>query len=122
MLLQRVGWPGFESKANRFSAREALEVATLGGAAVLGREDIGSLETGKAADLVAFRIDDLQHAGGLNDAVASLLTCAPGSAWLSVINGKVVVENGEIPGLDINFLVTRHNQLSRQLLEKAGAI
>jgi 8-oxoguanine deaminase len=122
MLLQRVGWPGFESKADRFSAREALEVATLGGAAVLGREDIGSLETGKAADLVAFRIDDLQHAGGLNDAVASLLTCAPGRAWLSVINGEVVVENGEIPGLDINSLVTRHNELSRQLLEKAGAI
>ena len=122
MLLQRVGWPGFESKADRFSAREALEVATLGGAAVLGRDDIGSLETGKAADLVAFRVDDLQHAGGLSDPVAALLTCAPGSAWLSVINGTVVLENGEIPGLDIDALVTRHNELSRQLLEKAGAL
>ncbi|MFT5503466.1 MAG: 8-oxoguanine deaminase, partial [Gammaproteobacteria bacterium] len=61
MLLQRVGWPGFESSAGRFSAREALEVATLGGAAVLNRNDIGSLEVGKAADLVAFRVDDLQH-------------------------------------------------------------
>ena len=122
MLLQRVGWPGFESNADRFSAREALELATLGGAAVLGRDDIGSLEIGKAADLVAFRIDDLQHAGGLSDVVASLLTCAPGRAWLSVINGQMVVENGEIPGLDINSLVTKHNELSRQLLEKAGAI
>ncbi len=121
MLLQRVGWPGFESKADRFSAREALELATLGGAAVLGRDDIGSLETGKAADLVAFRIDDLQHAGGLSDAVASLMTCAPGRAWLSVINGQVVVENGEIPGLDINSLVTRHNELSQLLLEKVAA-
>jgi cytosine/adenosine deaminase-related metal-dependent hydrolase len=122
MLLQRVGWPGFESNAGRFSAREALEVATLGGAAVLGRDDIGSLESGKAADLIAFRIDDLQHAGGLSDPVASLLTCAPGSTWLSVINGAVVVENGEIPGLDINSLVTRHNELSQQLLEKAGVV
>ncbi len=122
MLLQRVGWPGFESKADRFSAREALEIATLGGAAVLGRNDIGSLETGKAADLVAFRVDDLTHAGGMSDPVASLLTCAPGTAWLSVINGKVVVEDGEIPDLDINSLVTRHNLLSRQLLEKAGAL
>jgi len=122
MLLQRVGWPGFESNAGRFSAREALEIATLGGAAVLGRDDIGSLESGKAADLIAFRIDDLQHAGGLSDPVASLLTCTPGRAWLSVINGKVVVENGEIPGLDINSLVTRHNELSRQLLEKAGVV
>lgn len=122
MLLQRVGWPGFESKADRFSAREALEIATLGGAAVLGRDDLGSLETGKAADLVAFRIDDLTHAGGMSDPVASLLTCAPGKVWLSVINGKVVVEDGEIPNLDIDSLVTRHNLLSRQLLEKAAAL
>ena len=96
MLLQRVGWPGFESRADRFSAREALELATLGGARVLQRDDIGSLEAGKAADLVAFRVDDLGHAGALGDPVAALLTCAPGRAWLSVINGKVVVENGEL--------------------------
>jgi 8-oxoguanine deaminase len=121
MLLQRVGWPGFESSAGRFSAREALELATLGGAAVLGRDDIGSLESGKAADLVAFRIDDLNHAGGLSDPVAALLTCTPACAWLSMINGQLVVENGEIPGLDIGALVTRHNELSSALLEKARA-
>ena len=119
MLLQRVGWPGFESSADRFSAREALELATLGGAAVLGRDDIGSLESGKAADLVAFRIDDLNHAGGLSDPVAALLTCTPACAWLSMINGQLVVENGEIRGLDIGALVTRHNELSSALLEKA---
>jgi 8-oxoguanine deaminase len=121
MLLQRVGWPGFESSADRFSAREALELATLGGAAVLGRDDIGSLESGKAADLVAFRIDGLNHAGGLGDPVAALLTCTPACAWLSMINGQLVVENGEIPGLNIDALVTRHNELSNTLLEKAGA-
>jgi 8-oxoguanine deaminase len=120
MLLQRVGWPGFESNAGRFSAREALELATLGGSSVLGRNDIGSLEPGKAADLVAFRVDDLNHAGGQSDPVASLLTCAPGQAWLSVINGRMVVENGQIPGLDLDSLVVRHNKLSRRLLEKAG--
>lgn len=79
MLLQRVGWPGFESNADRFSAREALELATLGGARVLQRDDIGSLEPGKAADVVAFRVDDLGHAGALGDPVAGLLTCAPGT-------------------------------------------
>ena len=63
MLLQRVGWPGFESSAARFSSREAIELATLGGASVLNRDDIGSLETDKAADFVAFRVDDLHHAG-----------------------------------------------------------
>jgi 8-oxoguanine deaminase len=121
MLLQRVGWPGFESKADRFSAREALELATLGGASVLGRDDIGSLEPGKAADLVAFRVDDINHAGAQSDPVAALLTCAPATAWLSMINGKMVVENGEIPGLDLDALVNRHNQISNQLLDKSVA-
>jgi 8-oxoguanine deaminase len=69
---------------------------------------------------VAFRIDDLQHAGGLSDPVASLLTCAPAQTWLSIINGQVIVENGKIPGLDLDALVDRHNELSRQLLVKAG--
>lgn len=116
MLLQRVGWPGFESNASRFSAREALELATLGGADVLNRDDIGSLEVGKAADLVSFRVDDLNHAGGMSDPVASLLTCAPGRVWYSIINGRIVVEQGEIPGLDIDSLIAQHNQISQRML------
>ena len=120
MLLQRVGWPGFEARANRFTAREALELATLGGAKVLQRNDIGSLEPGNAADLVAFRVDCLEHAGGQSDPVASLLTCAPGRAWLSVINGRVVVERGEIKGVEVGALVERHNRIARSLLGKAG--
>jgi 8-oxoguanine deaminase len=119
-LLQRVGWPGFESRADRFSAREALELATLGGARVLGRDDIGSLEPGKAADLVAFRIDDMEHAGALGDPVAALVTCAPTRAWLSVIDGRVLVEGGELLGVDCGLLVERHNAISRRLLQRAG--
>jgi 8-oxoguanine deaminase len=120
MLSQRVGWPGFEARADRFSAREALELATLGGAKVLQRNDIGSLEPGNAADLVAFRIDGLEHAGAQSDPVASLLTCAPGRAWLSVINGRVVVEDGLLSGVDLGPLIERHNRIARGLLEKAG--
>jgi 8-oxoguanine deaminase len=120
MLLQRVGWPGFESDAARFSAREALALATRGGARTLGRDDIGSLEPGKAADFVAFRIDGLQHAGGHGDPLAALLTCAPASAWLSVISGRVVVEGGRIPGLDPGPLIERHNRLSHAMLAQAG--
>ncbi|MCP3687820.1 MAG: 8-oxoguanine deaminase [Gammaproteobacteria bacterium] len=118
MLLQRVGWPGFESRADRFSAREALELATLGGANVLNRDDIGSIEVGKAADLVSFRVDDMQHAGSLGDPVAALLTCAPGQVWHSVINGQTVVERGEIPGLDLGALVAQHNKISQRMLAK----
>jgi cytosine/adenosine deaminase-related metal-dependent hydrolase len=120
MLLQRVGWPGFESRADRFTTREALELATLGGAKVLRRDDIGSLEPGKAADLVAFRIDDLAHAGGLGDPVGALLTCAPGQVWLSVINGKIVVEAGQLLTIDVGQAVEAHNRASRALLVKAG--
>jgi 8-oxoguanine deaminase len=122
MLLQRVGWPGFESNAARFSAREALELATLGGARVLQRDDIGSLEPGKAADFVAFRMDDLYHAGGQSDLVASLLTCAPASVWLSVINGKIIVRDHELLGVDIEGLVIKHNQLAHRLLQKANKV
>jgi len=120
MLLQRVGWPGFESRADRMSAREALELATLGGAAVLQRDDIGSLEIGKAADLVAFRVDGLHHAGALGDPVAALLTCAPGPAWLSIINGKVIIEAGELKGVDLGALVEKHNRISHQMQVRAG--
>jgi cytosine/adenosine deaminase-related metal-dependent hydrolase len=121
MLLQRVGWPGFESSAARFSAREALELATRGGAAVLGRDDIGSLQAAKAADLVAYRVDGIEHAGAGADLVAALLTCAPVPAWLSIINGRVVLEQGRICGLDLESLVIQHNEQARLLLERAAA-
>jgi cytosine/adenosine deaminase-related metal-dependent hydrolase len=120
MLLQRVGWPGFESDPARFAAREALALATRGGARVLGREDIGSLEAGKAADVVAFRVDGLTHAGGLGDPLAALLTCAPASAWLSIINGKPVVLQGQLLCGELPALIERHNRLSRALLVRAG--
>lgn len=120
MLLQRVGWPGFESNADRFSAREALDLATLGGARVLQRDDIGSLEPGKAADVVAFRVDDLGHAGALGDPVAALLTCAPGTVWLSVINGRIVVDNHQLVGMDLSSLVKKHNDISHGMLRRAG--
>lgn len=121
MLLQRVGWPGFESRADRFSAREALELATRGGAAVLGRDDIGSLEPGKAADLVAYRVDGIRHAGAGGDKLAALLTCTPADAWVSLINGRVIVDQGQIPDLDIDALVHRHNQQAQRLLQRARA-
>jgi len=122
MLLQRVGWPGFESSASRFSARDALELATLGGARVLQRNDIGSLTVGKAADLVAFKVDDLFHAGGQSDVIASLLTCGPGQVDLSIINGRIIVENSELLGVDIEKLVLRHNELAHKLLVKEGLV
>lgn len=122
MLLQRVGWPGFEARADRFTAREALALATTGGARVLRRDDIGMLVPGKAADFVAFRVDDLSHAGALADPVAGLLTCAPIQAWLSVINGRVIVEDGQFLPFDLRPVIERHNQLSREMRLRAGVL
>ena len=93
-----------------------LEPATIGGAKILGRDDIGRLEVGKAADFIAFRMDDIAHAGGQADLLESLLTCAPTSVWLSVINGKVIVENGNFLAFDINPLVEKHNKISYKLI------
>jgi cytosine/adenosine deaminase-related metal-dependent hydrolase len=120
MLLQRVGWPGYEADAARFSAREALALATRGGARTLARDDIGSVEPDKCADLVAWRVDGLAHAGGLGDPIAALVTCAPQGAWLSLIDGRVVVEGGQLAGVDLGPLVAAHNRISRDLLVRAG--
>ena len=122
MLLQRVGWPGFESQADRMSAREALEVGVLGGAKILGRTDIGVLGPGMAADFVAFRVDGIEHAGAQSDPVAALITCSPVRAWLSVINGRVVVEDGQLRGVDLPALINEHNAASKRLLQKAGHV
>jgi cytosine/adenosine deaminase-related metal-dependent hydrolase len=122
MLLQRVGWPGFESRADRFSAREALALATRGGAQMLARDDIGSLQPGLAADLVAFRVDGIEHSGAGSDPVAALLTCQPVRAWYSMINGRTVIRDGELLGVDLPSLVQAHQAAHRRLLARAGLL
>ncbi|WP_218918961.1 8-oxoguanine deaminase [Pandoraea norimbergensis] len=112
LLLQRVGFG-----PNAMTAREALEIATIGGARVLGRDDIGVLAPGMAADFVAFDTRGVGMAGGLHDPVAALVFCNPGQAAYSVVNGRVVVRDGRLTTLDLPTLVTRHNALARQLAE-----
>ncbi|MCE1254484.1 MAG: 8-oxoguanine deaminase [Anaerolineae bacterium] len=98
------------------TARQALELATLGGAAVLGRHDIGSLEAGKCADLIAFNLNHLEYAGALHDPLAALLFCAPRNVDLSMVHGRVVVQNGQLLTVDLNKLIQKHNQASRRLV------
>lgn len=112
LLLQRVGFG-----PSAMTAREALEIATVGGARVLGRDDIGVLAAGMAADFVAFDTRGVGMAGGLHDPVAALVFCNPGQAAYSVVNGRVVVREGHLATLDLPSLVTRHNALARQLAE-----
>jgi cytosine/adenosine deaminase-related metal-dependent hydrolase len=102
------------------SARDALAIATRGGAQVLGRDDIGHLAPGMAADLALFDLGAIGLAGGaVHDPVGALMLCAPAQAAYTVVNGRVVVDQGRMASIDAGPLVERHNRLARQLV--AGA-
>jgi 8-oxoguanine deaminase len=98
------------------TARQALELATRGGAAVLGRPDLGSLEPGKCADFFSVNLNRLEYAGGLHDPVAAVVFCAPVKADLTVVGGKTVVKDGQLLTVDVPKLIERHNRAARRLL------
>jgi 8-oxoguanine deaminase len=98
------------------TARQALEIATRGGAAVLGRSDIGSLEPGKCADITSIDLNKLEYAGGLHDPVSAIVFCAPVRVDYTIVGGKMIVKNGEFLPLDKMKLVERHNQAARRLV------
>jgi 8-oxoguanine deaminase len=97
------------------TAREALEIATRGGAAVLGRSDIGALAPGMCADFFSIDLNTVDYAGALNDPVAATLFCAPQKARYTVIDGRVVVENGRVTTVNMAPVVEAHNRFSREL-------
>ena len=84
-----------EDAATALSARQAWNLATVGGAACLGRDDCGTLAAGNCADVAFFRLDDLAHAG-MDDPLAALALAPPARAEAVVVNGKVVVRNGRL--------------------------
>ena len=115
LLLQRVG-----HGPAAMGAREALEIATLGGARVLGRDDIGALAPGMSADFVAFDMAGVGYAGAGHDPVAALVFCTPTDVSTSVINGRVVVRDGLLLTADLPRVLTRHRELARTLFERAA--
>jgi 8-oxoguanine deaminase len=111
MLLQRVaGGP------SALTAREALEIATLGGARVLGRDDVGCLAPGMAADFAAFDLRQVGFAGAGHDPVAALVFCAPAAAAWTVVQGRCVVREGRLATADLPVVLERHNRLAAELL------
>jgi 8-oxoguanine deaminase len=97
------------------TARQALELATRGSAAVLGRSDIGSLEPGKCADITAINLNKLEFAGGIHDPVAAIVFCAPVRVDYTIVGGKMIVKDGEFMPLDKHKLIEKHNQAARRL-------
>ncbi|MBC8163328.1 MAG: amidohydrolase family protein, partial [Roseiflexaceae bacterium] len=99
------------------TAFEALHLATRGGAAVLGRDDIGSLAPHMAADMIGYRLDTLGFAGGaVHDPLAALVFCQPPQVDFSIINGRVRVRDGQLVEVDVAALVAQHNTIARALV------
>ena len=112
LLLQRVmGNPA------AMSSKEALWLATHGSATVLGRDDIGYLAPGMAADFIGYRLDTLALAGGaVHDPLAALVFCHPPQVDMSVINGRVCVLNSTLLDVDLPQLIERHNAIAYALV------
>jgi cytosine/adenosine deaminase-related metal-dependent hydrolase len=112
MLLQRVRYG-----ADALSARDALSMATIGGARVLHREaEIGSIEVGKAADLIAFDLSDIPFAGAQADPVAALVHCAADRVDLAMVDGEWRVRDGRLVDESLYDLVPLHNEISLRLV------
>ncbi len=99
------------------TARQALSIGTRGGASVLGRSDIGSLEVGKCADFFAIDLNKLEYTGALQDPVAAVVFCAPVKADWTVVGGDVVVREGQFTKFDIQAHVRKHNAVTKRLVE-----
>lgn len=116
LLLNRLAVAPGIGEGAQLTARKALEMATVGGARVLGRDDIGVLASGYVADFVAIDLNRVEFAGALHDPVAAVLLCAPGHVDHSWVGGRPLVQNGRVAGVDVEKLTEDHNNLSLQLV------
>ena len=110
MLLGRVA-----RGADAVKVVDALRMATRGGAACLGRDDVGSLEPGKRADLALFDLRDVGYSGA-GDPLLALLLCAPTRVHTLIVDGRPVVEDGEIRTIALEPVVARHRRIAARLL------
>jgi len=99
------------------TARQALEIATRGGASLLGRNDIGSLESGKAADFFAINLNRIEYAGAIHDPVAAVVFCSPVKADITVVGGNLIVKDGVMQTVDLQRLIIEHNDCARRLID-----
>ncbi|MDP4299878.1 8-oxoguanine deaminase [Leptothrix discophora] len=116
LLLQRVSHGPLKGPT-AMTAREVLEIATLGGAQVLNRDDIGALAPGMSADLVTFPLDTIGLAGAHHDPLAALFFCHVPRVQHSIVHGRVVVRDGVLATVDLPRLIERHNRLATALVE-----
>jgi cytosine/adenosine deaminase-related metal-dependent hydrolase len=111
MLLQRV-----QNGADAMSAREALEIATRGGAAVLGRHDCGQIAVGKRADIAMWDVSGVESAGSWD--AAALLLAGPTKVRDLFVEGRQVVRDGQMATIDLPRMIERQNTLARGLMQR----
>ena len=117
MLLARLAAsPDLGRRQDINTAREALELATRGGAAVLGRDDVGSLAPGMAADFIAYDLNRLEYAGAHHDPVSAVVFCAPVGVDVSYVQGEAVVRDRQLVGVELPPVIEHHNRLAAELL------
>ncbi|HEX9313120.1 MAG TPA: 8-oxoguanine deaminase [Actinomycetota bacterium] len=108
-----------EGTERGIGAREALRVATWGGAACLGRDDVGSIEVGKRADIALFDVGGLAFAGAEADPVAALVFCAPQRGRDLFVDGRRVVSAGLLVTADEEAIAGEGHRVARRILERA---
>ena len=113
MLLQRVRY-----KETGLTAREALKIGTINGAKTLGFDKVGELKEGWMADIAIYPMDDIGFVGAKIDPVSSLLFTQTRNTIYTIVNGKVVVDNGHLCGMDENFIVKNANRIAIDLYNK----
>ncbi len=113
LLLQRINYD-----EESITARDVLRAATVGGARAIGREDIGTLQEGMAADIIGINMNKIDYAGAQHDPLAATVFCHPPKVDWSIINGEIKVDDGEFLPLDLEKLSARQNELARKQLEK----
>lgn len=115
LLLQRV-----TKGADALTVRDAIRLGTKGGAEVLRRDDIGEIREGMAADIIGIDLDALGYAGAQDDPPGAVVLCHTDRVDWSIINGRVVVRDGRLQGLDLPSLIERHNRNAAALYKRAG--
>ncbi|MEX0863598.1 MAG: 8-oxoguanine deaminase [Acidimicrobiia bacterium] len=117
MLLNRLSVSPGMGHGPQMTARAALALGTTGGARVLGRDDVGSLTPGSAADLIAIDLSQIEFSGALHDPVAAVVLCGPARVDHSWVGGRRLVEDGQVVGLELASLVAEHNRLAAGLAD-----
>ena len=117
MMINRIG-----ASEERMTPQKALYLATNGGAKVLNNSKIGSIKTGNAADIAVFNMERLDFAGAMSDPISAIVFCGAGlRADYTIVNGKIVVENGQLLSIDEKEIFHRSNAFTKKILEKTTA-